>query len=454
MAVGLACAVAYPQSTSKLNGKRIYVSRQEAGHQGGYDGFRMMLDANKAKYGYVFEYSAQPLGEAQLNALFDRLYKANTPKNANTIDILIFCQGEGDRNVGGGQQTVPWAGAPDRMAKVNAHVKNGGGLISVHGAGGREVSWHNWTFGAMLMTDLFVDDYRASSLIQGNGGHFSAKTPATYTLDDETLPAKDSSTYFIRKLLTGAKAQGGFGQPLVTDQVKGEWYHYNAGKQFEDGTGTNISHPNNKWTPKKVRGDKGVPDSGIGPVKVIGIITKIQSGGTYIPPNGGRTSVWAREVSKGAFDAKATKTNGRYVLFNPGHDGEEWTQGGNWMGDFFMSTLRWVVKDELGCMDASKPQFNPAATIHDPDACPSVALKGGVETSSFGKVSQAASDLEIDVEAAGPHSVKVLSLDGKVAFARSGEGSQSYKVPGLVRGTYLVLAGANGETFRKTVTVR
>lgn len=452
MAVGLMAAMAWSQA-SKLNGMRIYMGRQEGGHQGGYDGLRTMLEGNRAKYGYVFEYAAQPLNETQLNGVFDRLYKAGTPKNASTIDILVFCQGEGDRNVGGGAQTQPWANASGRMARVNAHVKNGGGLIAVHGAGGREVSWHGWVFGAMLMTDWFVDDYRASSLIQGNGGHFSANTPATYTLDEETLPAKDSSTYFIRKLLTLAKAQGGFGQPLVTDQMKGEWYHYNAGKQFEDGTGTNVAHANNKWAPKQVRGNPGVPDSGIGPAKIIGIITKIQSAGTYTPPGKGRHSVWGREVSPGVFDPKASKTNGRYLLFNPGHDGQEWTQGGGWMGDFFLSSLRWVVKDEMGCMDATKPQFNALATVHDGSACPTVVLKEKREA-GFGKVAQAGDGLEIAIEGVGAHTVKVVSLDGKVAFAKAGSGSLSYQVSGLVRGSYLVLVGAHGESFKRLVAVR
>lgn len=458
LAVALACGVGFSQVTpSKLNGKRIYVSRQEGGHQGGYDGFRQMLEANKAKYGYNFEYSAQPLSEAQLNAVFDRLYKPGvTTRPANTIDVLIFCQGEGDRNVGGGQQTVPFPGAPDRMAKVNAHVRNGGVLISVHGAGGREVSWHNWVFGAMLMTDWFVDGYLASPVVTGNAGHFSARTAATYTLDEETLPAKDSSTYFIRKLLTGSKTGGAFGQPLVTSEVKGEWYHYNAGKQYEDGSGNPVSHANNKLLPKPVRGNAGVPDSGIGPARIVGILTKI--GANYTPPGKGRHSVWVREVSKGKFDPKAVKENGRYVLFNPGHDGDEWTQGNNWMGDFFMSTLRWAVKDDLGCTNPSKPaQYNPHATVDDGETCPSTSLipeHGPDAGALFGKVMHGQDGLEIAIEKQGPHTVKVVTLDGSVAFERSDVGVKVHKAAGIQRGTYLVLVGADGRSFSKMVTVR
>src|SRR6185295_18008940 len=105
--------------------------------------------------------------------------------------------------------------------------------------------------------DWFMDAYFASSLVSGNGGHFSSGTAGTYTLDNATLATTDSSAYFIRKLLTTATAQKGYGQPLVTNQVVGEWYHFNGGKKYEDGSGGAVTNSNNKVAPKPVRNDPG-----------------------------------------------------------------------------------------------------------------------------------------------------------------------------------------------------
>lgn len=450
--VAVACGVGFSQ-TSKLKGKRIYMSRQESGHQNGYEGLRDLLLKNKAAYGFEFEYSPSPLTETALNSVYSRLYKTTGVKDANTIDILIFCQGEGDRNVAGN----PYPGAGERMSRVNTHVRNGGAFIMVHGAGGREVSWHSWTYGAKLMTDWFVDDYRASSLIQGNGGHFSAGTKATYTLDEETLPARDSSTFFIRKLLTLPKAQNGLGQPLVTDQVESEWYHFNGGKQFEDGSGSVATHPNNKVMPKPVRGDMGVPDSGIGPAKIMGLITKIQ-GANYTPPGKGRHSVWGREVSKGPFDAKTSAENGRFVYFNPGHNGNEYTLAGNWIGDFFLSTLRWVVKDDRGCTDATRANYNAMATVNDGTCTPTVssrdALLSDGGSAQLGRISVRGLDLDVSVNHAGAHSVAVVGVDGRTVFSRLGEGAATYPIANLQRGFYLAHVKVAGRSFKKLVSIQ
>ena len=65
---------------------------------------------------------------------------------------------------------------------------------------------------------------------------------------------------------------------------------------------------NNKWQPTEVRGHMGIPDTGIGPAKVIAVLTKIQ-GANYTPPGKGRHTVWGREVSKGVFNGNASATN-------------------------------------------------------------------------------------------------------------------------------------------------
>jgi hypothetical protein len=76
----------------------------------------------------------------------------------------------------------------------------GGGLILSHAAGGREIARHGWLFGAKLSADWFQDEYYASTLA-GNSGQFAAGTAGTAAFDDQTLPERDSSAYFIRKLM-------------------------------------------------------------------------------------------------------------------------------------------------------------------------------------------------------------------------------------------------------------
>ena len=74
LGMAIACGIGFSQvQTSKLFGKRIYLSRQDPGHQNGYDGLRNLLQLNKAVYGYEFEFSASPLPQAQLDAVFKRL---------------------------------------------------------------------------------------------------------------------------------------------------------------------------------------------------------------------------------------------------------------------------------------------------------------------------------------------------------------------------------------------
>ena len=443
--------------TSNLKGKRIYLHRHDGGdHTDGYIGLQTMLQAKQAAYGYILESSTGSPGEADMNTLFDRLYKNDgKPKAANTIDIMIFCQGQGDQNVGGGVSVNPFAGSADRFTKVNVHVKMGGGLMMVHAAAGREVSWQNWFFGAKLMTDWFVDNYNASSLISGNGGHFSYGTQGTYTLDDETQPTKDSSASFIRNIFLLPKAQNGYGQPLISPDLKGEWYHFNGGKKYEDGTGGDATHPNNKIQPMQVRGNPGVPDSGIGPAKIIGGLTKIS--GNYTPPGGKpRPGIWAREVSKGAFSTGNSKDNGRFLYFNPGHAGEEYTASNGWMGDLFLASLRWVAKDDRGCTLKTAQNYNPLATVSEGCITTGIgrdALLQDKTSASFGKISLVNSTIQIAVSVAGPHSVKVTKINGEVVFAKAGNGVQGYQVPGLEHGIYMVQVNLQGPSFKKTVSI-
>ncbi|MDB5049085.1 MAG: hypothetical protein JWO30_2156 [Fibrobacteres bacterium] len=456
LGIALVCGLCFPQTiTSKLSGKRIFLHRKDGtDHTDGFVGLQKMLDAKKSIYGYTFESSTGSPGEAELNALYNRLYKGAGAHDAGTIDILILCQGQGDQNVGGGASVNPFANAADRFQKVNTHVRSGGGLIMVHAAAGREVSWQNWFFGAKLMTDWFVDNYFASSLNSGNGGHFPYGTIGTYTLDEETLAAKDSSTFFIRNLLTQAKTRNGYGQPLVSPDVKGEWYHFNGGKKFEDGTGGAATHSNNRIAPSAVRGDPGVPDSGIGPAKVVGILTKI---GTYVPPGKGRHGVWAREVSAGVFNAKASDKNGRFLYFNPGHAGEEYTDANGWMGDFFFSSLRWVAKDDRGCTNPVSSNYSSLATVND-GGCLTTgigrdAILNDEGADRFGRISVGSSAIDVSIDRDGPHSLAVVKVNGEMVFRRQGEGIGKYQAAGLKSGFYLVQVNVKGRTFKKLVSI-
>lgn len=456
--IALACGVCFSQGTSKLKGMKIYLHRKDAGdHTDGYVGLKNLLDTKKTVYGYTFESTAGSMGEVELNALYNRLYKAGGVKQTNTIDILIFCQGQGDQNVGGGSSTNPFGGATARYSQVSTHLKHGGALILVHAAAGREISWQNWVFGATLMGDWFVDAYYASSSIAGNGGHFSYGTPGTYTLDDETLPAKDSSTYFIRKLFTTAKTSNGLGQAAISPTVKGEWYHFNGGKKFEDGTGGAATHPNNKipGLPTAIRGNMGNPDSGIGPAKVTGALSKIEN---YTPtvPGGKRPGVWVREVSNGKFDASKKKENGRFMYFNPGHAAEEFTDAGGWMGDLFLANLRWVAKDDLGCTDSKGKNFNAQASLSDGSCDFGTGIQDAILDDgeiNLGRISTKASGMTVEISKAGAHLVSVTNLEGRVVFQRSGTIPTSYSIPGLQRGFYLVSVNGSGKRFLKKVGI-
>ncbi len=441
---------------SNLNGMRIYMQRNDGGHEDGYLGMKNLLMANQALYNYTFEYSPQALGDPELNALFNRLYKGDgKPKAANTIDIMIFCQGEGDGNLGrGDMDNAGYAvGMYARQKNLTTHIRSGGGFMMVHAAGGREVSWYRWGFGARLITDWFLDGTNASVSYPGNSGHFSSGTPGTAALDDETLAAHDSSAYFVRNLFSQPKTKGGYGQPLSNSQVLGEWYHFNGGMKYEDGTGGPVSNPRNTFAQKTVRGDPGVPDSGIGPVKIFSVLTKI--GPSYIPPGKGRVSVWGREVSKGPFNPAAAETNGRFIYFQPGHTSTEWTQAGGWMGDLFLSTLRWVAKDDRGCVTPGSPAFSPMATIN---TCIATGIGGSGQgtdesSSAFGRVTLEGGKVGVFIDLPGSHTLNIQALNGETVFMASGTGPRYYLAPWIAKGTYLVQVASRGETFRKQVSL-
>lgn len=461
MMIALACGLGFSQTVdSKLKGKRIYMHKNDGGHQGGYDGLKALLEANKGIYGYEFEATGLNLSDEQLNTLFGRLYKGpDAAKPANAIDILIFCQGEGDGNMGRGPfPPNVSAGNFARHAMVNTHVRSGGALILVHAAAGREISYWSWEFGAKLMGAWFLDGCNASQAIQGNSGHFGANTTATAILDEETTQARNPSLYFIRNLFTMGKDKGGFGQPEFSTAIKGEWYHFNGNFKYEDGSGGAVVNSKHTQPMAPVRGHLGFPDSGIGPAMVIATLTKINSGAGYTPPGKGRAIAWAREVSPGPFDKNASGRNGRFLYTNVGHDGDEWTIANRWMGDQFLAMLRWSVKDERGCTNPAGAGYKPWSTVDDGVTCPTVSIdktsleigKGGV----IGSISSGSSALYVAIEKAGPHSVKVVTLKGRTVFANSGRGNASYRVADLEKGSYLVVLSVNGHSISKRVSLR
>jgi hypothetical protein len=451
--IAVACGIGFAQP-SKLSGKKVYMLREwvDGGHQNGFQALKDLVEANAKVYGYTAEVPANPLNATDLNAVFSRLYGADGSKPANAIDVMIFSAGEGDWNVTGNPLI---AGAATRMTQINAHVRGGGGLIISHAAAGREISRAGWIFGAKLMGDWFQDEYSASPAISGNGGHFGSGTAGTTTLDEETLPAKDSSTYFIRNIMLLGKDKKGYGMPLVTDQVTGEWYHFNGGYKYEDGSGGKVSNPNNKFQPVQVRGHQGYPDSGIGPTKIISVLTKVQ-GANYTPPGKGRLSVWAREVSKGTFDKNASATNGRFVYFNPGHAGDEYSKAGGWMGSLFLSSLRWVIKDDRGCMNPTAQNFNSLATVNEgciPTSIGRDALLRDAADLEVGRISVADAGIRISIARTGAHSVQVASINGERVFQSPGSGKMEYQVPNLKSGFYVVNVVSGGRTFKKMVSI-
>lgn len=458
----LSCGLAFSQAVdSKLKGKRIYMHKNDGGHQGGYDGLKAWLENNKAAYGYEFEATGLNLSETALNTLFGRLYKGpDSPRQPNTIDILIFCQGEGDGNMGRGPFPPSVSvGNIQRHTMVNTHVKAGGVLILVHAAAGREISYWKWGFGAMLMGSWFLDNCFASPQVAGNSGHFGANTVATATLDEETLQAKDPSLFFIRNLFTQPKDKGGLGQPLINSAVKGEWYHFNGNFKYEDGSGGAITNPQHTSPMVMVRGNAGFPDSGIGPTKIITTLTRINSGSGYNPPGKGRPVAWAREVSWEKFNPATPDKNGRFIYTNAGHDGDEWTTAGQWMGSQFLAMLRWSVKDERGCMDPNQPSlYKPFATVYD-GSCPPVGIGGSIPLKSgrawlVGRVAAANATIDVTIDRDASHSVRIADMKGRSVYEASGTGRSSYQVPGLDKGSYIVRVDADGKSVRQRVTIR
>ncbi len=456
LCVALAFTAGFSQVTSKLKGKTVYLHRQfvDGGHANGFNALKTLLQTNATVYGYTLEISENPLTTDQINAMFARLYKGDGTKPAKPIDVIIFSQGEGDWNVTGNPSL---AGADVRMQQVNAHVRGGGGLIITHAAAGREISRAGWIFGAKLMTDWFQDEYYASVSITGNGGHFSSGTAGTAALDEETLPAKDSSAYFVRNIMTLTKAKGGYQMPATTDQVRGEWYHFNGGYKYDGQQGGKVSNPNNKFQPQEVRGNLGFPDSGIGPTKMFSVLTKIQ-GANFTPAGKGRPSIWGREVSKGTFEANASAANGRFVYFNPGHAGDEYGLADGWMGNMYLSMLRWTVKDDRGCTNPAAQNFNSLATVNDPGVCVVTTVNRDAELRSgaapaFGRISVSGSAISVSIEQAGPHTVQITDLNGALVFSRSGNGIGAYAIPSLKGGFYTVRVTGKGQSFRKLVTI-
>ena len=462
LCIALAFGMGFSAPATKLSGKIVYLHRQfvDGGHANGFNALKALLQSNAATYGYTLEISENPLTADGINTLFGRLYKGDGSKPAapiKPIDVLIFSQGEGDWNVSGNPVL---AGADQRMQQVNAHVRGGGGLIITHAAAGREISRAGWTFGAKLMTDWFQDEYFATSAAGqgGNQGHYSSGTPATTTFDEETLPTKDSSAYFVRNLMLLEKAKFGYAMPLQTDQVRGEWYHFNGGYKYEGKLGGTVINNRNTFQPSEVRGNLGFPDTGIGPSKIFTVLTKIQPTGApvYTPPGKGRVSVWGREVSKGTFDAAKHNENGRFVYFNPGHAGDEYTLAGGWMGNLYLSMLRWVVKDDRGCTTPTASNYNSLATVNDGNCIPSsIGHDAMLEDAglNLGRISVQSSGLTVDIAQGGSHSVAVTNLEGKTVFSRSGNGTASYTAPNLQRGFYMVRVSGQGKNFLKKVSI-
>jgi hypothetical protein len=207
-------------------------------------------------------------------------------------------------------------------------------------------------------------------------------------------------------------------------------------------------------TPQRlVRGDMGEPDSGIGPAKMVSVLTKI--GPSYVPPGKGRPSVWAREVGKGVFNAGASAVNGRFVYFNPGHASTEWSLGGGWMGDLLLSTLRWVAKDDRGCMSPSAADYSPVATVNDCGVTDTrrAAAPAAKEDPGFGSVLAGRSFLDVDVDLKPPHTLKVTRASGERVFSGTGAGGHAYHLTGMKAGAYVILVESEGNSFVRQVTL-
>jgi hypothetical protein len=439
---------------SKLNGKTVYLHRQfvDDTHAGGFIALKNLLLANAPVYGYKLEISEYPLAETPLSAAFNRLYRLDAAKPPNPIDVLVFSQSEGDWNITGNPTIVGWE---NRIRQVNDHVRAGGGLILSHAAGGRQISRNGWIFGAMLMTDWFQDEYFPGGNVSGNSGHFPSGTQGTITLDEQTLPSRDSSAYFIRRLMTLGKAHGGFEMPAASDSVRSSWYHFNGGFKYPGQLGGKVKNTNNKFQPAEVRGHAGFPDSGIGPSKVFTSLPRIQTGlGSYTPQGKGLLSAWGREVGPPPFDPSRSATNGRFAYVNPGHMGEEYLMGDGWMGNLFLSVLRWSVKDDRGCVDPASILYNPHATVTD-GSCLVLAMRQGIRSAASGRedgrISPEAEGIEVEFAGTGGHSLRIVDARGSLVFARAGKGPAAYSAKGLSRGPYFAHIREDGEDFNERI---
>ena len=84
LGIAIACGLCFPQTiVSKLSGKRIFLHRKDGtDHSDGFVGLQKILDAKKTVYGYSFESSTGSPTEADLNTLFNRLYKGTGARDA------------------------------------------------------------------------------------------------------------------------------------------------------------------------------------------------------------------------------------------------------------------------------------------------------------------------------------------------------------------------------------
>ena len=129
------------------------------------------------------------------------------------------------------------------------------------------------------------------------------------------------------------------------------------------------------------------------------------------------------------------------------------------MGDFFLSTLRWVAKEDMGCMRVGDDKYSSTATVNVGSMCQTPASLGRdvvLEKGDglFGRVSVDESAIHVSIDQPGPHSVRVTKVTGEQVFNQSASGAQTHSIGNLDRGMYLVEATVNGRAFKEKVMFR
>ena len=133
-----------------------------------------------------------------------------------------------------------------------------------------------------------------------------------------------------------------------------------------------------------------------------------------------------------------------------------------YLKNFTYGALRYLAGDFLGCMDNRYTEYNPDATRSDAAACKTMNISGiaradGSDMTPLISKEAGKQLVTVTLRGAGPHSVALMDISGRMVQSRRGTGPKEYSLPiPSQSGIYEVVAQSAGKTahttrFRMTV---